>query len=523
MKKFLAYLVVAALFAVACAPAMGSEGEAAYPEQLRVFAGLSEHMSKVGAMSNNDNFVYQELEKRTGTHVEWIHPAAGADVDMQINLMVASNDLPDIIVRSTWKSISGGLTMWADDGVILDLTELMPQYMPNYMALLEERPGSLKDITVDGRLYYVAEVTHGSAYRGPVLRGDWLEKLELAAPSTPAQLYDVLVAFKEGDPNGNGEADEWAMSGQAFVTGNFGLGHLLWPWGITYGFMQIDGRVTYGPLEPEFEEAMAFMAKLYAEGLIDPDYSTQDRNSLDGKFMNHQVGYEYGMQPTKMNTAMNGADGFQAIGVPNLMLTEGEPTYVFGNEYTTYITSNSDSVVTGACEQPEKVLAWMDYIFSQEGILLTNYGIEGLSFTFGEDGKPVYDFTGAVAAHPEYDETSAKYMYTLMSLATFPIHQTVEAYFATLHPVSADAIAGWNASADVSRKLPNLSLTAEETEQINDKLVDIDTYIQIQYDKLVTGQVSTDEIPAIQAKLREMGIEECIAMYQQAYDRYMAE
>ena len=86
-------------------------------------------------------------------------------------------------------------------------------------------------------------------------------------------------------------------------------------------------------------------------------------------------------------------------------------------------------------------------------------------------------------------------------------------YYATLHPLSAEAISGWNESADVSRILPNMALTAEESEEINDKLVDIETYIAVEYDKLVTGQTPISEIPNIQQRLIELGIEDCIAVY----------
>lgn len=110
-----------------------------------------------------------------------------------------------------------------------------------------------------------------------------------------------------------------------------------------------------------------------------------------------------------------------------------------------------------------------------------------------------------------------------MSMSAFPTVQTKEAYYATLHPLSAEAISGWNESADVSRILPNMALTAEESEEINDKLVDIETYIAVEYDKLVTGQTPISEIPNIQQRLIELGIEDCIAVYQQAYDRYLGQ
>ena len=103
---------------------------------------------------------------------------------MQINLLVSSGDLPDMIVRTNWKGINGGLPMWEEDGVILDLTELMPEYMPNYMALIEERD-AMSALLVDGKLYYISGFGKASAYRGPLLRGDWLTALAWKSPPPP--------------------------------------------------------------------------------------------------------------------------------------------------------------------------------------------------------------------------------------------------------------------------------------------------------------------------------------------------
>ena len=92
-----------------------------------------------------------------------------------------------------------------------------------------------------------------------------------------------------------------------------------------------------------------------------------------------------------------------------------------------------------------------------------------------------------------------------------------------MHPFSAAAADGWAADYDISRLLPTLALTAEQQEEINDKLVDLDTYITTQMDKLVNGQTSLDEIPAIQQKLKDMGIEDVLAAYQEVYDTLYAD
>lgn len=520
MKKLLSLaMALAMLLTVLVLPA--SAEESLYPEELTIFCSLSEHVSKLGLQSLGETYMFQELEKRTGTKINWIHPAAGSDVDAQINLMVASDELPDLIIRSDWKNFNGGAALWAEDGVIYDLTDLIPEYMPHYNAYLQENPLSIRDLSVEDRMYYISEIQHGMPYSGPVYREDWLEKLNFDYPTTPDELYEVLVAFRDQDPNGNGQKDEWAMSGMAFDNSNFGPGQLLWPYGITLDFMQIDGKVTHGLLETDaFTAGMSFLNKLYTEGLLDPDYATQDRNSIDGKFMNDQVGFEIGIQPSKMDRALAGTTPFKAVGGPNLKLNADSPSYVFKTMYISALTQSCDTVVTTACEEPGKALRWLDNFYGGEGQILANFGIEGLSYEY-VNGVPVNNVAGALEKDPQYSENEIKYLYTIVGTSAFPMRMMKEAYAPTVHELSMQGIERWAATADTSRMIPNISFTAEETEDINDLLVDLKTYISIEADKLVNGQTPISEIPNIQEKALSMGLDECIEIYQAAYNRYM--
>lgn len=295
--------------------------------------------------------------------------------------------------------------------------------------------------------------------------------------------------------------------------------NLMWAYGVHWSFQLVDGQVTHGMLLPEFADAISFVNKIYAEGLLDPDYATQDRTALDGKYMNNLVGMEYGIQPTKMNKALNpdAVEGqFAAVGVPNLKLDADSPSYVFDNMYISLLTG-AKAAITGACKEPEKVLHWMDYIYSEEGSLLFNYGIEHMSFEFDENGKPYTDYTGAKAAHQDVD--SVQYLYSIIGTSAFPINMDYDRFASDMHPFSAAAAKQWSDDYDTSRLLPSLSLTADELESINDKLVDINTYVSIQLDKLVNGQVSLATVPEIQAKLTSMGINDIIEVYQAAYER----
>lgn len=523
MKKTLSlFLALALMLSLLGGLSATAESTGEYPETVSVFTGMTEHLSKIGVTNYNETYYWQELEKRTGTHVDFQHLPAGAEALTQLNLMVASKSLTDIIVGINWKTVTGGASLWEEDGVIIDLTDLIPECMPNYYAAIQEVPYWQPTLSVDGKMYYISDIQHGVVYQGPNIRGDWLKQAGLEVPTTIDELYTALRFFKENDMNGNGDTnDEWPMSGLAGNSICWSPYNLMWAWGVHWSYQLVDGQVTHGMLQPEFTEAVSFLHQLYEEGLLDPDYATQDRTALDGKYMNNQVGMEYGIQPSKMNNTMNpdAEEGlFAAVGLPNMKLTADSPKYVFDNVYITLFTG-AQAAITGACKEPEKVLHWIDYIYSDEGSLLFNYGLEHYSFEYDENGVPQIDYTGAIAANPNLsDANSVSYLYSISGTSAFPTHMSSTRFKETMHPFSAAAADLWVSDYDISRLLPTLGLTAEQQEEINDKLVDLDTYITTQMDKLVNGQTPLDEIPAIQEKLIQMGIEDVIAAYQEVYD-----
>lgn len=526
MKKTLVSLLLVLVMVLGMFAGTGAVAEdVGYPEEITIFTGLTEHLSKIGITNYNETVFWQELEKRTGTHVEFEHLAAGADMMAQVNLMVASNDLPDIINGVNWKTVPDGANIWEEDGVIIDLTELIPVYMPNYYAAIMELPFSVAELSIGGKMYYISDIQHGVPFEGPNIREDWLKAAGLETPTTVDELYEVLVYFRDNDMNGDGDpSNEWPMSGLGATSIGWSPLNLMWAWGVHYSYQLVDGQVTHGMLLPEFAEAIGTVAKFYAEGLLDPDYATQDRTALDGKYMNNYVGMEYGIQPTKMNKALNPdavEGGFKAGSVPNLKLTEDSPSYVFDTMYISLLKGAS-AAITGACEEPEKVLHWFDYIYSPEGSLLFNWGIEGESFAYDENGKPYRDMTGALEKYPDIDPNSLPYMYDIIGTSAFPINMDYDRFATSMHPFSVEAAKGWSADYDTSRLLPAVALSAEAQEELTDVIADLETYIAIELDKLVNGQTPLEEIPNIQAKLIEMGIEDVIAAYQEAYDAYTA-
>lgn len=231
----------------------------------------------------------KELEKRTGVHVEYITPAKNKENE-SYQLMIASNDLPDIIEYS-----AAYLPSAFENGVIIALNDLIDKYSPNLKKILKQYPDIDKPIKLDNGTYtyypyanlYPFDEKSGkrqaaSSY-GTVIRKDWLDDLNLSVPTTMDEWEKALRAFKEK----KGATAPLALTG---ASGVFSYGFFTSAYGIKKDYYQENGKVKFGPAEPGYREFLETMRRWYAEGLLDKNYATTDAKTLDNNMMTGESG-----------------------------------------------------------------------------------------------------------------------------------------------------------------------------------------------------------------------------------------
>lgn len=494
------------------------EGSGEMPKTLSIFCSMGNYTIKAGGKDNNDMLPFQLMEEMTGCHVEWTHPA-GSAAEEKFNLLIASGNLPDMIVYS-WSGVAGGAAMYAEDDVIIPLASLIDKYMPNLTAYNEEHPDVKKQYMDDsGEIYYIPFIRKDKelkVFQGPQIRQDWLEKLGLEMPKTPDELYEVLKAFKTRDPNGNGIADEIPMSGVKFEETAQAVDHLLWGFGTTNDFYVKDGKVAYGVLENEFEEGLGFITKLYSEELIDVDYLLNERDKMDNKVMNDKVGFVYSLQPGNYYNNMKDS-GRKVVGTPHFAKTPGMNN-VYDASYTQDATGTSIAVTT-ANKNAAGSLKWLDNFYGGKGMEYMNFGKEGVSFNWENDYPKLSD---------EYifHNPNGKSQQEMCGLAlgayqsNFPTLQDWRYYEQILTSWGKESIETWSESAKTDGILPSLNFTAEENEEIAQKMSQIKTYVSEQLNKIVIGNSNISELAAIRSKIQSMGIEDVLAIYNRALERY---
>lgn len=468
-----------------------------------------------------------KMQELTNVKFEFIHPAAGSEKE-QINLIISSGDLPDIIAYD-WKSFSVTPDQLFEDGVIIDIAPYIDEYAPNLKKLMEENPQIQKDITTDSGLipgFYqmqFSEVLKNTyAY---ILRADWLEKVGKEVPVTLDDWYDVLCAFRDNDMNGNGDpSDEYPLTTGLFVGNNEdtkALEYFYSAWGKTWEmYVNPDKHISFGAYEPEYKEYLLLMKKWIDEGLIDPDFATNDKQQSDAKFLNSQAGSLRSGLGAGFGTFISGLGGEQFIaGATSPVMKEGDISYNFTGR-SAGVTSFCGYITT-SCEHPEIAVQILDMFYGGDGMMLANYGIEGEAYnmvdgyptlveyiTRNPDGKSINvslaEFSMGCSAMPFWNDTGVREQRML----SYPVQRETGLRMAAM---SNDGC------------IPRTTLTADETMEYSAIYSECETYVKEMTLAFLLGDIDIEEgFEEYIQTLKDMGIEDAIAIQDAALQRYYA-
>ncbi|MCZ8516898.1 extracellular solute-binding protein [Paenibacillus filicis] len=503
------------------------------PLTLTMFVAMD---PKVAATMKNYNEIaeFKEMEKRTGIHIDFIHPASmdAANIKEQFNLMVASGNLPDLIYYSWINDYNGGPNKAIKDGVIIPLNDLIDKYSPNLKKFMNSDPRVNKQLrTDDGTLYIYPEAQSPDQYAkvnpnpnpafqtfGWQIRQDWLEKLNLKSPETIDDWYEVLKAFKTKNPSGSGKNDEIPLAPK----GAGDLQNWIRAWGINYGWYHDGNTVKFGPYTPEYKEALTTLAKWYKEGLIDPDFALTDAKQFDTKVMGNRAGAWVG--------ATSGTFGrfvqLMKAKDPTVKLLGTVPPYVAGTKSYNFnvdeikVSNGIGVAISAKSKHPKEAAMWLDYGYSPEGALLNTFGIEGQSYKM-VNGSP--QLLPEVTNNPQglsIDEALSKYT---RGSGGGPYVQTPELWQQRMSLPEQQKIIGlWKAGSYDRTMPPGVTPTIQESTRMASIMSTVNTYKDEQFIKMVMGQVPISEFDNYLKTLKGMGIEEAIKIQQAAYDRYMA-
>lgn len=508
LRRMIALLATGAIFATMLT-GCGKE-QVADDEKLTYWMPLGQNAASVVSNYGDTEFA-KELEKETGIEVEYIHPAVGQESEA-FNLMIASGSLPDII-EYNWLSAMGGPENSIDEGIITELNDVFKKYAPNLSKYLSEHKDVARLVKTDSGKYYVFPFIKGDEEllltTGPIVRNDWLEELGIEEPKTVDDWEKMLIAFKEKK---NATAPlTFSKDEKPYMFIMLGTNY--------YSYVE-DGKIKYGPYQPEFKAAIETLAKWYKEGLLDKNYLVNDATIRESNIINGKSGATVAPGGSGLGKWLQNMEGkafsLKGIQFPNEIGKNVNRFVPLSSKYGSY-----GAAISADCKNIEKAAKFLDYAFSKKGHMLFNFGIEGESYTM-ENGVPTY--TDYILHNEEgltVSQAMARYNRANYQGAFVQDKLYIEGYYAL--PEQKEALANWRANADYKNTtvIPQTTKTLEESEEIANISTEISKYVDQAVTEFITGQRSMDTYDSYLADLKKMGVEKMQEISQQAYDRYM--
>jgi putative aldouronate transport system substrate-binding protein len=492
---------------------------------------------------NVENFATNEFtawyEEKTNVRVEWeIAPGSEADVNVALNTRLASGEYPDVIM-----GFSLGPTLqqlYGTQGLFRPLNDLIEAHGTETNRLFEQQPEVRPTITArDGNIYSLpifAGCRHCSYSNKLWIYQPWLEQLGLALPTTTDEFEQVLLAFKEQDPNGNGQADEWPLmtaTERANPVETFIMNAFTYDPGGDMRLVVQDGRVTPVYTSTEWQQGLSYLARLFAQGLIAPESFTQNGDQLRQVMNNPDVvtvGCVPALAPVTFLSVTEGEAGrwTEYVSLPPLQGPNGV-RYASYNPYQALRPGQFS--ITDKCADPALAFRWADGLYDLETSLRSTDGVLGKHWRWanegevGNNGEPaiwtrLVSFGGLVnyfwGQNNPYYRQEAVHSGQVMnpeiadrSLETILFRATDENYAPYAQPAEMT--------------LPPLFFDEADALVVAEVGATIADYVQETTARVITGQTNIEaEWETYLATLESMGLPQLLDVHQRAYDAWVS-
>lgn len=333
-----------------------------------------------------DSQIEQWLEERYNLDISVVALPGWSDAVAKITLLMTDEtQRPDII---WWWNMEEDFVKWVDAGLLVDVSP----YMEKYTVMRDYYDG------IDPAILFYAASEGGAIYRIPGdvaeaccetlwIRQDWLDNLGLEVPTTLDELEDVLYAFTNDDPDGNGVKDTYGLGGDGYDIRTF------WPWiqGSGEGLggdgfkVKDDGTYVFGAATEDRKIWLERVAKLYADGVITPNIITD--TDRDEEMANGGFGVTYNWvnynNPTNATMKSFYATNPDAKWVP-IDMVAGDNNNPQDDPAT--VAAWCYFGITNVCSDPERAYAIWDDMAQPENYLHRRFGVEGEHYKDNGDG-----------------------------------------------------------------------------------------------------------------------------------------
>ena len=546
MKKFLAIVLalVCVLSLCACGggnTAQGGEGgdDVTADGKVKLSIGMP---SNAMVLSHDNNALTRWVEEQCGVELTFVEYAGGTDVPTQISTAIAGRrELPDILFGVSL--VDSVITRYGKDGYFKDLSDYYADKDGASKTFWDRLNNELTEKEVDHILRVITDPETGAIYGVPTIETslidkmryqmwinkEWLDKLSLEIPTNNEEMVKVLRAFKDGDPNGNGQKDEIPLFGSQiggssskvidFIINTFTYYDSARKW-----LVDDSGKISPVFTTEEYRNALKFVNELYDEKLLSNVVWTCDNNNMKqiitpsngtamvGMFCGHLT-----LHASKGNEVM-----YQYV-----------PVQTWGCAVRGDITCVQKTFITDSCKNPDKAFEVLMTLFSWEGSMRVRYGEYKVNWTDPDPGAKSelgLDAEYKMLSDPLTQQSTAKWAEIASTLVmnaegeTAQVDDNTEPWIAKRAEKQA---ASYKLFVEAEKNNPDklcpiIVATEEEQQKTETIRTNINSYVSGSMNDFCTGKMDINDDKQWNdylKKLDEMGLDAYIDYVQTAYDR----
>ena len=451
------------------------------------------------------NLFFDRMQEATGVSFQFRQYADEEQWTQRKGEIAEGTDLPDVLFKAEL-DMSEVRSLY-EKGIIIDLAPYLEQYAPDLWKLLEAHPEWKDAVSMaDGAIPALPAINQLQNNDAMWINTDWLKKLKLEMPATAEELTEVLRAFRTGDPNGNYQQDEIPLTFIGMWELRF-LGHAFGMTDNDYYVSVKDGTVTSSLTTDENRAFLSWLHLLWEEELLDHNgFTTTDslRQITDEK-----KAIPYGVLLSASPLTLLPAAALSQFSLLEPLQYNGTQTYrdLAGD------LVRGTFAITSSCKQPEKLVSWVNTLYTEEGSRMATYGVEGEEYLWNEDGLWEWATTTENVAN-EILPT-----HTLSEGGTAPGLMDVRFQLKYREENTRNTIEALNRLKQFSViPYPPVTLSAEAEQRVAEIQLSLSRYAENTMACFVTGDIElTDENwETFCRTVEEKGLQEMIGIWQDA-------
>ena len=426
------------------------------------------------------NLFFARMEEQTGISFQFREYTTYSRWQERKTAIAQGEDLPDVLFKAELNA--GEIRDFYEAGILIDLRPYLEAYAPDLWQVLQDNPEILAAVSMpDGAIPALPAINSLQNNDAMWINSTWLKRVKMDTPTTAEELTEVLRAFRDKDPNGNGSRDEVPLTFIGMWELRF-LGHAF---GITdndYYISARDGKVTSDLTADTNRAFLEWLHELWMENLIDHNgFSTTDtlRQISDE---NATIPYGMMLSSSPLTIVPSASMNNYTLLLP--LIYEGGQVY---RDLTGDVIRGTFAI-TSRCTTPEKLVSWVNFLYTEEGALMAQYGLEGKEYSFREDG--LWEWTEDLTTVAQ----QMLPMNTIGSGSAAPGITPVE--FQTLYSeedTRQDILEVIELKKYAVLPVQPVTLNREDEEEIASIQADLSVYAETTMARFVTGDIPLDD------------------------------